>query len=163
MRLDPRLLESMKSGKNELVFRPDPGKENRSDGMRTSMRIYEVLDEIGARPGSISFSTCTIPDGMIHEFKLLNGAKRKKTTGIPTWNRTEVGSRTRGSLALDISNMTRGVAYIDGRELGFYDSSIMGELPVPEGALQDGATIDVFDVHGSDPRTIELVSASLSS
>lgn len=163
MRLDPRLLESMKSGKNELAFRPDPGKEDESNGMRSSMRIYEVIDEIGATPGSISFSTCTIPDGLIHEFKVLNGAKRRKMTGVPTWNRTEVGSRAKASLALDISNMSRGVAFIDGRELGLYDSSIMGELPVPEGALHGGATIDVFDVHGSDPRTIKLVSASQSS
>ena len=159
IRLNPSETECMKAGKNELIFRPDEGQEEDAAEMRSSLSIFEIVEEIGREPGALSFAICKIPDGMIHEFSHLNGTKRKKVTGVPSWNRTEVRTSGRGSLLLDVSKMTRGLAFIDGRELCGFDSSCMNELLIPEGSFTNGSTIDIFDVHGADPRTIDLVLA----
>jgi len=162
IRLNPSSTEGLKSGKNELIFRPDSGHDEDAVAMRASVSVYEVIDEIGRDPGAMSFATCKIPDGMIHEFTQLNGAKRKKVTGVPSWNRAELKGVGHGSLAVDISKMTRGLAYVDGRELCMFDSSCMDSLLIPEGSFDNGATIDIFDVNGADPRTINLVTATRS-
>ena len=151
----------MKTGKNELVFRPDGDQEESASSIRASMRIYEVIEELGAADGSVAFSTCSIPDGMIHEYKRLNGARRKKAMIMPSWNRAAMAvPRKPDAVVLDLSNMTRGMVYVDGRELGCYDAKFVPELPVPTSVLTDGLTIDVFDEEGADPRSIALVSGS---
>ena len=66
--------------------------------------------------------------------------------------------RRHDAVVLDLSSMTRGMVYVDGRELGCYDVRTVAELPVPASMLTDGGTIDVFDAQGADPRTIAMVS-----
>ena len=159
LRIDPRVVDAMKAGKNELVFRPDSGEEEAALEMKSSMRIYEVIEELGKTDGAFSFSTCPIPDGMIHEFKKLNGSKRKKTMVVPSWNRAEMPQgRSRGGMVLDLSNMSRGMVFADGRELGRYDARYAPELPLPRSVVEQGTPIDVFDEEGVDPRSITLVS-----
>lgn len=156
-KLDPAVSETMKSGKNELVFRPDPNWEEASSEIRKRLKIHEVTREFGSAAGSMAFSTCSIPDGLVHEFTPLGGTKRATKEIGPSWNRASVDvSPGSGRKTLDLSGMSRGVVFFDGCELGTYDSGDMPNIPIPEGVLDGQGTIDVFDEQGADPRAIVI-------
>jgi hypothetical protein len=156
-KLEPSITEAMKSGKNELVFRPDPNWEEAASGIRQRLKILEVTDEFGSDEGSMAFSTCSIPDGLVHEFTPL--AKSGRSTGKtgPTWSRASVEvSSEAGQKSLDLSGMSRGVVFFDGSELGTYDACDMPSIPIPMGVLDGEGIIDVFDEQGADPRVIVI-------
>ncbi|MCH2143756.1 MAG: beta-galactosidase [Phycisphaerales bacterium] len=158
LRLDSRTIESMKAGRNELVFRPDPDWSDEGRSLRSSLRIHEVVETIGQKGGSIAFSTCPIPDGHLHEFNPVNGRRWRKAGSAPSWNRARfVGSSGDGPVRLDLSEMTRGIAFIDGREVGSYDATSSSDITLPSG-MSLASIIDVFDEQGADPRSISIVS-----
>jgi hypothetical protein len=156
-KLDPSVTEAMKSGKNDLVFRPDPNWEDAASEIRQGLKIHEVTDEFGSEDGSIAFSTCSIPDGLVHEFTRLGESKRSPKQGGPSWSRASMDvSSGPGQKSLDLSGMSRGVVFFDGFELGTYDASDMPRIPIPESVLDGKGTIDVFDEQGADPRAIVI-------
>jgi len=156
-KLDPATTEPMKSGKNELVFRPDPNCEEAASEILQNLKIHEVVEEFGFKDGSMAFSTCSIPDGLVHEFTPLGGnAAAKKEIG-PSWSRASVDVPSgSGVKTLDLSGMSRGVVYFDGCELGSYDSDDLPSIPIPEGVLDGRGIIDIFDEQGADPRAIVI-------
>jgi hypothetical protein len=156
-KLVPSVTEAMKSGKNELVFRPDPNWEDAASEIRQGLKIHEVTDEIGSEEGSIAFSTCSIPDGLVHEFTPLGETKRSAKQSGPSWSRASVDvSSGPVQKSLDLSGMSRGVVFFDGFELGTYDACDMPSIPIPTSVLDGKGTIDVFDEQGADPRAIVI-------
>jgi len=155
--LNSSAIESMKTGRNELVFRPDSDWEVAVDSLRSSLKIHEVVDTLGEAEGTLAFSTCLIPDGLIHEFQPVSGTRRRKATSGPSWSRAQFGrSGGLGAATIDFSNMSRGFAFVDGSEVGSYDSSGVAKIPLPS-TISSESVIDIFDEQGVDPRAILLV------
>lgn len=151
-------VEGMKQGRNVLVFRPDSGMEKTAAAVLRSSKLHEITEEHGLEDGTIAFSTCAAPDGLIHRFVPLSGRRKKgPPSKVPAWSRAAVGSgQVRATTNLDLSGMSRGVVYINGRPIGAYHAENTPLLPVPTGLPDEEFTIDVFDELGADPRGIAL-------
>lgn len=157
-RLVPGVTEGMKQGRNVLVFRPDPSFEDSIPDLAASLRMEEVLGELGTDPGSIAFTSVSAPSDLVDAFRELGPAG--DATGIPTWFRVQLANGPGRAASLDLSSMSRGLVLVDGTMVGRYDAGTSPAVSLPPDLTVDSTRIEVFDVGGCDPRGITLSVAS---
>lgn len=155
-KLVPGETVGLKRGKNILSFRPDVISEALSAQLGRSLIINEIISEVGADSGSISFASTRIPDGLTDRYTAVEeDTEPREPTGIPTWYRATIEPSAR-PVALELRGMSRGMVFINDEPAGLYDSSTSQTVSIPRRALEQKARIDLLDVMGCDPRSIAL-------
>ena len=157
--ISPTETESFNSGKNVLVFRPDPGQEPSSEDLGRSLTIWEIVDTLGTKSKTIAFATNRIPDDVLHCYTPLKGSP-KKSTSTPTWYQSTIPNESNGALVIDLSSMSRGIVHLNGEVLGTYDSRDNATVCLPGGRATSGDVLDIFDVEGSDPHKVSIINQS---
>ena len=157
-KLVPGSTPGMKRGNNVLTFRPDVACEDRTDELAECLSINEITEEIGIESGSISFARNRIPDGMTDRYEPWD-QDPDGPTGIPTWYRTDIAACS-GPVVLDLGSMSRGIVFVNEEPVGMFDSSISSEVSIPREASSESMQIDLLDVMGCPPGSINLLIAN---
>ncbi|MCA9285123.1 MAG: beta-galactosidase [Phycisphaerales bacterium] len=159
--LDPATTEAMRSGQNHLRFSPDPTNEPVDEDPSKSIALSEVVRDLGS-DGRWAFARFEPP--VPTAFRDPKSLKIPKA--CPCWWRTSFEAPKRVPLLLDVSTLSKGQVYLNGRALGrYFTASATGAKVGPQTALhippswlrEDGRNdLLVFDEHGFAPKGVAL-------
>jgi hypothetical protein len=161
--------DDLNRGNNTVEFAPmdDPEPETTMAKLASSLssvlRVVEVTNETTGK-AEWAFAKWEPPQDAAYEPvpKTKLGART-----VPSWWSCEFSleDNPASPLMLELSGMTKGQVYINGRNLGRYFVASADGTPVPPGGsvwipacwLTDGANVlTIFDEHGGNPGKIRL-------
>ncbi|MGI9013572.1 MAG: beta-galactosidase [Phycisphaerales bacterium] len=163
--IEPFEKDSFKRGANELRFAPDPDYIDAAEAMAERLAIYECVDAI-TESGQWGFARWEPPAASQFEEPLKSSIR--KLRGRPCWWRTTfVPKAVDRPMWLDVSGLSKGVAFVNGHNLGrYFTQTQTGEnvgpqtkLYVPEPWVKGGGEeneVMIFDEHGYDPGTTRI-------
>lgn len=163
--LEPKEMAAFKRGKNELRFAPDARQEKAEDAIIKATTLYECIDNLSQQT-DWSFAKWETPAAA--EFQPRARAEAKALKGAPCWWRTAFELAGVPVPAwLDTTGLSKGQAYLNGRNLGrYFTATAAGRavgpqklLYVPEPWLiTDGENeLTIFDEHGFDPSRTKII------
>lgn len=162
--LDPSECEPFKRGRNVLRFAPDAGQTDATKDMIASARLYECTETL-TKGGEWAFAKWEPPAAS--RFKEVAPAAASRQKGTPAWWRSRFPARTEeGAHWLNLAGLSKGQAYVNGRNLGRYFTAIrtsravgpQQRLYMPASWLHTDADNEVllFDEHGFSPSKVKV-------
>lgn len=156
---------NFRRGKNVLRFAPDPGNRDRLKDLAKAITLHEVASVLTA-DATWSFAKWEPPA----RYKPADLDSRVRR-GVPVWWKATFETPDPSlPLWLDVSGLSKGVAFVNGRPLGRYFTQTrtganvgpQGRLYVPAARLNaDGNNeLVLFDEHGFVPTRVRLALAA---
>ncbi|MDY7107680.1 MAG: beta-galactosidase [Planctomycetota bacterium] len=163
--LKPPALDAFKRGKNILRFAPDAGQRGATKNIAGAVTIYECIDNL-TESASWSFAKWEAPAAGAFQAVSKNAATQYKN--VPAWWRCHFDA---GELPLplwlDTAGLSKGQAYVNGRNLGrYFNRTLTGKTVGPQQRLYVPASwlhedepneILIFDEHGFPPHRAKLL------
>jgi beta-galactosidase len=175
--LVPDELAAMKRGTNVIRFAPDPDQPDALREMSRGVMIFECVENLTAG-AEWAFAKWEPPAS--GAFTATTPAHMKGMRGAPCWWRCRApATNGPGPWWLDVSGLSKGVAFVNGHAIGRYFTATRTgraigpqlRLAIPpawlhdgqqspgrqDGALRRDNEILVFDEHGFAPTRMKLV------
>ena len=155
----------LRRGKNVLRFAPDPRQEGAADQLARATSLYECVEELS---GSASWAFAKWETPLAAAYQPVSQAAARSLRRTPCWWRTSfVGREASGPMRLDLSTLSKGQAFINGRNLGRYFSATPDGRPVGAQRLlyvpaswvnpDEANEVLLFDEHGFSPHRARIV------
>lgn len=163
--LEPPRLDAFKRGKNILRFAPDAGQGAAAQEIGAATTLYECL---GALTESAAWSFAKWEAPPASAFAPIGSAAAARQRGLPAWWRARFKSSSLPEpLWLDTAGLSKGQAYVNGRNLGrYFTQTATGKAVGPQQRLYVPAPwlhedqpneILIFDEHGFSPYKTKLI------
>lgn len=157
--------ETLRRGKNVVRFAPDTRCSGAREEVAKATTLYECVDTL-TESGPWAFAKWEPPAAAA--FVAPSAAGTRSTRGVPCWWRTSaLVPASQLPLWLDTMGLSKGIAYINGRNLGrYFTATATGQrvgpqrrLYVPSVWLRSDAPNEllIFDEHGFNPQRARLV------
>ena len=170
--LDPA--EHLKRGKNVLRFAPDLRQDNAVEDMIKHAELFECVEVLTQGANAWAFAKWEPPH--TSTFDEYDAAALRTIKNQPCWWRSSFDlehsdAHTRHlPLWLEMNGVSKGQAFINGRNIGRYFTATANNKPVgpqtrlyvPDSWLKAGHPNEVvlFDEHGFEPTRVKLVRAA---
>lgn len=160
--------KALKRGKNVLRFAPDSRAEDAADEVMRKTTIFECEESLSEN-AQWAFAKWELPAASAYQS--VHDHSMRSYKGAPCWWRGEVeidaASADHTPWWLDVSGLTKGQAFVNGRNLGrYFTATATGQavgpqtrLYVPEPWIRAGQLneIALFDEHGAAPTRVRLL------
>lgn len=163
--IDPKEVESLRRGRNEVRFAPDPRQPDALDAVMRAARLY-ACEQALTEGASWSFAKWEPPPEPM--FESASAARPRSMRRVPCWWRGAFGSvPPDGAAWVETAGLSKGHVFINGRALGrYFAATVDGKAVGPQHRLyvphpwlhREGENeIIVFDEHGFEPGRVRLV------
>ncbi|UCD74538.1 MAG: beta-galactosidase [Phycisphaerales bacterium] len=163
--MDPRELAPFKRGRNELRFAPDARQKNAAADIVKATKLYECVDRI-SDPADWAFGKWEMPSSS--SFEPVSRTEARSIRGTPCWWRASFEAADLPLPAwFDTIGLSKGQAYVNGRNLGrYFTSTAAGRAVGPQKRLYVPETwlnrdrpneLMIFDEHGFAPSRTKIV------
>lgn len=162
---------STKAGSNEVLVVPDEEHPLADRTLIKKVRIEEVLRELGGE-SAWGFARWSSAEEVCEQPGWTAAASGNRKDAGPTWFRSTLQTSEKSlgpsGLVLDLSSMSKGEAFLDGRSLGRYfartpDGKVCGpsDLPIPRSLIRPGEpqVLAIFDEDGRSPQGVRASGA----
>lgn len=163
--------EDLHRGNNSLEFAPmdDPAPESTMAKLASSLAavfsVTEGINDLTAKKAQWAFAKWETPQEAIYEPV---AKARLSDRDVPSWWMSEfnMAPTSEHPVLLELSGMTKGQVYINGKNLGRYFVATAdgvavepgGAMLIPTPWLVDGLnTVTLFDEHGGNPSKVRIV------
>ena len=163
--LNPRELPAFKRGRNVFRFAPDARQDNAAADIIKATTLYECVDTL-SDPAEWAFAKWETPPAS--SFATVTKTEAKPIKGTPCWWRAAFKMPdSQLPVWLDTTGLSKGQAYLNGRNLGrYFTSTAAGRavgpqktlyLPEPWLRRDEPNELLIFDEHGFDPMRTNIV------
>jgi hypothetical protein len=169
--LDPA--DNLKRGKNVLRFAPDLRQDNAVEDIIRNAELFECVEALTENANAWAFAKWEPPH--TSTFDEYESAALRAIKGLPCWWRSTFDVEQsdpnvrRLPLWLELNGMSKGQAFINGRNIGRYFTATSNGKPVgpqtrlyvPDPWLKPGHPNEVmiFEEHGCEPARVKLLRA----
>jgi hypothetical protein len=172
--IDRDITEPFKRGRNVLRFAPEVRQDKAVEEIIKHTTLYECAQALSEVSASAAWAFAKWEPPPVSSYDEADGAAMRSAKGVPTWWRASCvleadESAGRMPLWLEVAGMTKGQAYINGRNLGrYFTATAAGKsvgpqtrLYIPEPWIKAGANNELilFDEHGASPARARLIRA----
>ncbi|MCZ6850201.1 MAG: beta-galactosidase [Planctomycetota bacterium] len=163
--LDPTTTGAFRRGRNVLRFAPDSQQDGAVEQILKAATLYECVTTITAS-AAWAFAKWEPPSASAYAPISRNGTRNVR--GVPCWWRTSFTARsTAGAMWFDTSGLSKGQAYLNGKNLGrYFTATAAGHAVGPQRRLYVPAAwvtpgqpneLVLFDEHGFAPHRTRIV------